>query len=629
MSLLPPLRNPASGALLVLACSATLSAGAVYAPQGGEFALLDDPRGDQVRAAVALAPGGGWSYVAWEDNATDGNGQGISSRLLDQTLQGAEGRFRINWTLGGDQQRPAVGLLSDRSCIFAYQSRVASGQDRILAVVLSPFVTLASDEVMVSGFAAGSQSEPAVAGLADGNAAVVWTSLNQEGVGNRMGVYGQLLSPEGDKIGAEFHVNQFVPGNQKSAAVAGLPDGRFLVAWVSEQQRSERSVDIYARFFTAAGTPVGSEFLVNTSTNLCGPPSVAVLETGAFTIVWAERDIGDGTATGFDIQARSFSASGLSGAPYRLNTGLSGDQHSPKIAAAGSEYMCVWTSVGQDGDLEGVYGRFIDADGLPDGAELRANTTTSGRQMDPTVAADGSGRFLVVWSSFVGSSFDLLGQRFSSDQQALPAPAAPFVSALDSSKMMASWLPPVTANIVWYEVYADNSTTPTAVQTNHYWVMSGLASGTTHTFKLAYVLADGRRSPLSASAMGRTWGADVNGDAIPDDWQIAYWGSAGAPAARPKVDADGDGVSNYDEFLAGTDPTSAQSVLRTQVRRAGTGLEIAWSSVPGLVYQVQRTSSLSVLGWQDLGLPMVASGVSSSAGLGQLQPGFYRVKRVR
>lgn len=45
---------------------------------------------------------------------------------------------------------------------------------------------------------------------------------------------------------------------------------------------------------------------------------------------------------------------------------------------------------------------------------------------------------------------------------------------------------------------------------------------------------------------------DVDGDGIPNDWEIKHFG--GDTAADANIDSDGDGFSNLDEYLAGTHP---------------------------------------------------------------------------
>jgi hypothetical protein len=62
----------------------------------------------------------------------------------------------------------------------------------------------------------------------------------------------------------------------------------------------------------------------------------------------------------------------------------------------------------------------------------------------------------------------------------------------------------------------------------------------------------------------------------------------------PNADPDGDGLSSFQEYLSGTDPLSANSVLRiTGVSPVSDGLEVSWSSETGKVYTVQMSTSLT------------------------------------
>ena len=124
-------------------------------------------------------------------------------------------------------------------------------------------------------------------------------------------------------------------------------------------------------------------------------------------VAWDAQDMVD-HSNGWDIYARAFTSAGAGGAVLRVNSHLYGDQYAPRISAIGTDYLIVWTSLGQDGSREGVYGQFVHDDGTLVGGEFRVNTTTIGQQMQPAVASDGVSQFLVVWTSFTGSPIVLI-----------------------------------------------------------------------------------------------------------------------------------------------------------------------------------------------------------------------------
>jgi hypothetical protein len=55
------------------------------------------------------------------------------------------------------------------------------------------------------------------------------------------------------------------------------------VTWIGD---APGGPGIFARQFSAAGTPLGEEFRVNTCTTAAGTPSVAVAANGSFVVVW-------------------------------------------------------------------------------------------------------------------------------------------------------------------------------------------------------------------------------------------------------------------------------------------------------------------------------------------------------
>ncbi|MDB6111549.1 MAG: hypothetical protein JWR69_3299 [Pedosphaera sp.] len=629
---------------LVLAQSGYITNGVEYAPVG-------NLPGDQVNPALALNASGG--YLVWSDNITDGSGFGISAVRLDSSYSPTLGNFRINLNGTDEQEKPQVTLLKGGGAAIVWQGGKQSFQ-HIYATFLSTSNTFVVRDVQVNT-ATNWQSNPVIATLANGNVIVAWSSFGQDNADRLQGVYAQLMTPTGVKTNGEFLVNQTTAWNQRTPAVAALSSGNFVVAWVSEKQGFSQSVDaggtagpgadsvqIYARLFNSSGVPLGNEFLVNTSTNVCANPNIAAASDGTFLISWSQKDVAV-VNNSWDVFARRFLGSGAGGAVQRLNTQRYGDQYAPKISAAGSDYLVVWTSMGQDGSREGVFGQFVHGDGSFTPDEFKVNTTVLNQQMYPTVASDGVGRFLVVWSSYVGgvNSLDLNAQRYATYQQPLAAPGAPVVTALDSFTLSAAWSALAGYNVDHWELYVDG--TNTVVTTNTFWQNQGLFNsfvneysfdpGTTHAFQLAYVLADGRHSPLSAVATGKTWGQDRFGggsnhlapDGLPDDWQTLYWGTNKTNWLASDAVLPG-GATVYQVFQWGGNPFDPSTWLKTKIDHNFQGWFLTWNTKVGAYYQVQTSTDL--LNWTNLGAQRFAAGVNDSLYLGLANKGYYRITRL-
>lgn len=81
---------------------------------------------------------------------------------------------------------------------------------------------------------------------------------------------------------------------------------------------------------------------------------------------------------------------------------------------------------------------------------------------------------------------------------------------------------------------------------------------------------------------------DSDGDGLPDWWEERYSGSS--TGMQPSADLDEDYVDNWGEFVSGTVPTNAMSVLAFQapIQLQAGSLVVVWPSVAGRFYRVTQ-----------------------------------------
>jgi hypothetical protein len=83
---------------------------------------------------------------------------------------------------------------------------------------------------------------------------------------------------------------------------------------------------------------------------------------------------------------------------------------------------------------------------------------------------------------------------------------------------------------------------------------------------------------------------DANSNGISDLFEQQYH----LTNVTRATDSDHDGMTDYDEFIAGTDPTNPQSVLKFVASFATNNVvTFQWSAMPGHMYQLQTSSNLT------------------------------------
>lgn len=289
----------------------------------------------------------------------------------------------------------------------------------MLGAFFAPFIfdltaraqTLAGEEFQVNSYTAGYQFLPSIASDSAGNFVIAWNSLGGQD-GDGPGVFARRFDGSGSPIGSEFQVNTNTVLDQDTVAVSGAPSGDFVAVWASYPQDGS-GWGIFGQRYASDGGATGSEFQINGDTNdFQQQPDVAVDGTGNFVVAWRSPD-GDGQG----VFARRFANDGTAfGGDFQVNTDTAGYQGFPTIGAdTAGNFTIVWVSAGVGGDA--IVARRYANTGAPLGTEFVVNTHTEGYQFLSTMAVKSDGGFVVTWTSYGpsdGSGAGTFAQRFDS-----------------------------------------------------------------------------------------------------------------------------------------------------------------------------------------------------------------------
>ena len=245
------------------------------------------------------------------------------------------------------------------------------------------------------------------------------------------------------KSGPELQVNTYTTYDQARPVAAVDPDGRVLVVWQGSANHDGHNSGVFGRRYGSGGAPLGAEFQINTyTTDNQAFPAVAAVGPDAFVVVWASGGSSftqDGN--GFGVYAQRYQAGAPVGAEFRVNSFTSGDQFLPSVAAdSAGNFVVVWNDLRSEPNAGsfGIAGQRYASDGTPLGARFSVNTYTTGGQLDPKVASDAAGNFVVVWKNG-GAGYAIQGQRYASTGAPLGTefPVSETVS-VDTEKLAAA-----------------------------------------------------------------------------------------------------------------------------------------------------------------------------------------------
>ena len=364
-----------------------------------EFLVNTNTAGNQQIAKVVALSDGGF-MVAWEDEGGqvgDTSGSSVRAQRYDSAGSKVGGEILVNHSIvNGDQDYVDVFEVGAGLVGFSWVSDSAADGKEVQLNIYSTSLNLFASERTVNfvGGGAGNQTGANSAVSTNGNVLVVWTtSANDDGSGGAI-KYRLYDSSYNTLVGeALVNVNKKT-GSQVNPQVEALADGRFVVAWTTQDATEDGdSTALLFRIYSKAGVPLTNEIRVNNKgTGGQDDVSIAALDDGRFLVVWESTDGTDPSLTG--IKGRIFNKDGRAyGKEFLVNQKTSSYQQDAEVTTLkNGKVMVTWTTGSQadgDGNLESIKGRVLDVGSVWNGKK-KAETIKGNNGRDEINGKDGA-----------------------------------------------------------------------------------------------------------------------------------------------------------------------------------------------------------------------------------------------
>lgn len=138
-------------------------------------------------------------------------------------------------------------------------------------------------------------------------------------------------------------------------------------------------------------------------------------------------------------------------------------------------------------------------------------------------------------------------------------------------------------------------------------LLTGTMSGCAYGANCGWIVLSNATALLQTVSLSA---GTVQTNGLPVAWQLKYFGTTNVNA---NADLYGKGLSNYQQYLAGLDPTQASDTLRITQCLPGldrTVSQISWLSHPNRVYQIEERTNLVTGTWT----PNARGLISAAAG---------------
>jgi hypothetical protein len=372
-------------------------------PLGAEIAVNDPGIPGSHRGPRPALFSDGSFVVVWNDT---GAKTSVHARFFRADGTAASGEFRLFTPSASGSVATSVVVDRDDSFLVAWQDVPPGQGQRILVKRFSRTGQPLGPALQVNAPSLFPRFYAQLALRPGGGFVVAWNALEDhithtEDAGDiyAYDVYARAYTADGTPLGPEFFATERTFDDQELWGLAVGPDGVLKVLCITWDQAPILVLGRFTPRGRQLGKVAGLDIAVDGRT-----AGLAMAPDGTFTVAWTAYDyVGDLRE---EIVARRFAADGSPlSQEVEVNAYHPGHQVVGDLAALpDGGFVVVWKDdQGRPGSGPGIYARPFGADGKPlFPRDIRVSQTTTDVRFGPVIAGR-DGRFVVAWSQRDGA----------------------------------------------------------------------------------------------------------------------------------------------------------------------------------------------------------------------------------
>lgn len=306
------------------------------------------------------------------------------------------GDFRVNEQVGNSNKSYVKSAINDNGISAIVWCDYREGTPNIYIQFLSSTGDMIGGNLKVNEANDGKiYNHSSISVNNENNFLIIWSDVS-----SGYSIMGQIIDEQGDFIGGNFKIDDEDNNAYKTYPNIASNGNEFVVSWTDA--RNGYTYDIYAQRLDISGNKIGANFIVNQDSQGVSKyySSIALNDSGSFLVSWQATVNGANQiySVAMDKDNNIISNQTL----LNDSTAIASNSYGPSSIKSSDGFLTVWYTYAESSYH--IIGQFLDSTGAKLDSNFFVNDDISSNQFYPSASSDSMGNIIITWLDYRSGS---------------------------------------------------------------------------------------------------------------------------------------------------------------------------------------------------------------------------------